>query len=125
MLKKRFLERYQKELAQLHASPAYKEYYQRNIKNWIDNWKLDTNAFLLDDSRNPNWSLDVVSRENPSGHVGSLEGMLHRNTGIKSLFPHPSTLQQNSNGTWRIVRNWSDPRVNFKFGGKLNKIKQN
>ena len=112
-------EKLQNQLNELLNTPEYQEYYQNNIQNWIDNWKLDKNAFILDENRAPLQTLDVIGR-NPNSFTQSLEGMIHRNTGIKSLFPHPSTLQQNPDGTWIISRNWSDPRVNFKLGGKLN-----
>lgn len=46
--------------------------------------------------------------------------MLRRNDGIKSLFPHPSRLIRNEDGTVQLLpTNWSDPRVNFALGGKL------
>ena len=48
-----------------------------------------------------------------------IEFRLRRNTGIKSLFPHPSTFVTNEDGTISIIRDWNDPRVNFKQGGKL------
>jgi len=48
--------------------------------------------------------------------------MLRRNTGIKSLFPHPSRLIRNEDGTVSLTStNWSDPRVNFALGGKMKK----
>ena len=49
----------------------------------------------------------------------SLEFALPRNTGIISLFPHPKTFRQNSDGTISLIRDWDDPRVNYKSGGKL------
>ena len=50
--------------------------------------------------------------------------MLRRNDGIKSLFPHPSRLIRNEDGTVQLLpTNWSDPRVNFALGGKLIKRK--
>lgn len=47
-----------------------------------------------------------------------MEFMLRRNTGIKSLFPHPQAFV-NQDGKILIDRNWTDPRINFKRGGKL------
>lgn len=44
--------------------------------------------------------------------------MLRRNTGIKSLFPHPQAFV-NQDGKILIDRNWTDPRINFKQGGRL------
>ena len=51
--------------------------------------------------------------------IQSIEGVIPRNTGIKSLFPHPSTLIKDSDGNWIIKRNWLDTRVNYKNGGKI------
>lgn len=49
-------------------------------------------------------------------------GMLRRNTGIKSLFPHPSRLVRGENGLLKMLpTNWDDPRVNFKQGGILKR----
>jgi hypothetical protein len=45
--------------------------------------------------------------------------MLRRNTGIKSLFPHPSLLTRDADGKLRIVRDWADSRINYKSGGRL------
>lgn len=43
-----------------------------------------------------------------------------RNTGIKSLFPHPSRFIRNEDGTVRLIpTDWSDIRVNYKQGGKI------
>lgn len=52
--------------------------------------------------------------------VKPMEFMLRRNTGIKSLFPHPETFVRGSDGKVNILRNWNDTRVNYKKGGKLN-----
>ena len=46
--------------------------------------------------------------------------MVPRNTGIKSLYPHPSAFLRDNNGKIIINRNWDDPRINFKHGGTLN-----
>jgi hypothetical protein len=51
-----------------------------------------------------------------------MEFMLRRNTGIKSLFPHPSTFTRDANGRIIINRIWEDPRVNYKQGGKMNTL---
>ena len=49
-------------------------------------------------------------------------GMLRRNTGIKSLFPHPSRLVRGEDGLLKMLpTNWDDPRVNFKQGGILKR----
>lgn len=51
------------------------------------------------------------------------EIMLRRNTGIKSLYPHPSRFVRNEDGTVSLLpSNWDDPRVNFKQGGQLPKL---
>lgn len=52
-----------------------------------------------------------------------MEFRLRRNTGIKSLFPHPDTFVRNPDGSVSILRDWNDPRVNYKNGGKIKKIK--
>ena len=52
--------------------------------------------------------------------VKPMEFMLRRNTGIKSLFPHPETFVRGSDGRVSILRDWNDARVNYKRGGKLN-----
>ena len=50
-------------------------------------------------------------------------GMLRRNTGIKSLFPHPSRLVRGEDGLLKMLpTNWADPRVNFKQGGILKRV---
>jgi hypothetical protein len=51
-------------------------------------------------------------------NVGEL--MIRRNTGIKSLYPHPSRFVKNADGTVTLKPvDWSDIRVNYKEGGKL------
>lgn len=46
--------------------------------------------------------------------------MIRRNTGIKSLYPHPSRFVRNADGTVTLIpTDWNDTRVNFKEGGKL------
>lgn len=48
-----------------------------------------------------------------------LEFALPRNTGIKSLFPHPETFIKNSDGSISLIRDWNDFRLNYKTGGKF------
>jgi hypothetical protein len=50
------------------------------------------------------------------------EFMVPRNTGIKSLYPHPSLFIKDANGKVTLNRNWDDIRVNYKQGGKMNLI---
>lgn len=50
-----------------------------------------------------------------------LEVALPRNTGIKTLFAHPSRFVRNADGSVSFTPvDWNDPRVDFKNGGKLN-----
>ena len=52
---------------------------------------------------------------------GNTAVMLRRNTGIKSLYPHPSRFVRNADGTVTLIpTDWNDSRVNFKEGGKIN-----
>lgn len=90
------------------GSPHNKALLQRQLVNMPIN---DTNAYL-----DPN---EVVH--------GFLQGpqygvLIRRNSGIKSLYPHPSRLIQNSDDTISLLpTDWSDVRVNFKNGGVLYK----
>lgn len=52
----------------------------------------------------------------------ALEFALPRNTGIKSLFPHPKTFIKNSDGSISLIRDWNDFRLNYKIGGKFKNI---
>lgn len=52
-------------------------------------------------------------------HIEPMEFMIRRNTGIKSLFPHPQTFVRDANGNIVINRDWKDIRVNYKKGGKI------
>lgn len=48
------------------------------------------------------------------------EVVISRDSGIKSLFPHPDRFIMNSDGTISFIPvDWNDPRFNFKNGGKL------
>lgn len=48
------------------------------------------------------------------------EIVISRDSGIKSLFPHPDRFIINSDGTTSFIPvDWNDPRFNFKYGGKL------
>lgn len=41
-------------------------------------------------------------------------------TSIKSLYPHPNAFVTNSDGTVTLQRDWSNPNLHYKVGGKLN-----
>lgn len=57
--------------------------------------------------------------QTPFGIPGG-ELMIRRNTGIKSLYPHPSRFVRDEDGFVHLIpTDWNDPRVNFKTGGKL------
>jgi hypothetical protein len=88
--------------------------YKNNIKKLVEDIKnINDNKLYIDNlSVKPGGTLSY-----PNRHVS--EFALKRNTGIKSLFPHPSLLIRDNNGKLKIIRNWSDPRVNYKNGGFL------
>lgn len=49
-----------------------------------------------------------------------LEFSLPRNTGIKSLFPHPDAFRLNpETNQYELIRSWNDHRLNYKTGGKI------
>lgn len=48
-----------------------------------------------------------------------VEFALTRNSGIKSLYPHPSLFVRNLDGTVTVARNWNDLKVNYKQGGSI------
>lgn len=57
--------------------------------------------------------------QTPFGLPGG-ELMIRRNTGIKSLYPHPSRFVRDADGFVHLIPvDWNDARVNFKKGGKL------
>jgi hypothetical protein len=50
----------------------------------------------------------------------ALEFALPRNTGIKSLFPHPDAFRLNpETNQYELIRSWNDSRLNYEKGGKL------
>lgn len=99
-----------------YQSSASKEY----IQELIDNRKLGNNIFIIDEHSVSVPNTTVPLRDGMP--VTPFEGMVARNTGIKSLFPHPSLLQKNNEGIWQMIRDWNDPRVNYSQGGVLNKF---
>ena len=98
-------------------SAEYQEYIKQNIEPYLK----DRDMFIIDN--------DAIGQDLPLGRtfmpslngtkIQSIEGVIPRNSGIKSLFPHPSTLIKDSDGNWIIKRNWLDTRVNYKNGGKI------
>lgn len=98
-------------------SPGYQAYISQNITPYTQ----ERNMFIIDsDAMTAPFHLGQSVFPLANGkEVFSIEGMIPRNTGIKSLFPHPSTLVKDANGNWVIKRDWLDPRVNYKKGGKL------
>lgn len=94
--------------------------YQEHINKLLKNIPNKDNKFYIDDVSS--YRKGVFGIDPVDDHMG--EFMLRRNTGIKSLFPHPSLFKRNADGTISLIRNWDDPRVNYKQGGKLIK-KQN
>lgn len=93
------------------------EEYKQIIQDLIKKTPIDDNKLYIDDiSALPVGSLDPINGIRA-------EYLLRRNNGIKSLFPHPSVFVRNKYGTVSVIRNWQDPRVNYKIGGKLIKRK--
>ena len=86
-------------------------------------WKLQNvpEGVILDDlATNQQQRLFAPAPTSPGGqnthHIGV---MLRRNTGIKSLYPHPSRfINENGKVILKPV-DWADPRVNYKDGGKI------
>ena len=71
----------------------------------------------------------IDTKEAAASLFGEYEGpnaavMIRRNTGIKSLFPHPSRFVRNPDGSVSLIpTDWSDIRVNYKQGGIINRFK--
>lgn len=87
--------------------PTMREVFKQQLKNIPKN---DNRAYL-DFMEHPMGDWDFKS---PAAI------MLRRNTGIKSIYPHPSRFIRNADGTVTLIpTNWSDARVNFKQGGTL------
>jgi hypothetical protein len=97
--------------------PDVQDYIQTKIKEPMENWKLDRNAFVLETEPIPGST--ILYPDNSMRNYATAEGMIHRNDGIKSLFPHPSTLTKNDAGNWVIQRDWNNPKVNYRDGGRL------
>ena len=93
-----------------------KEDYISKVLNPAIEHAKESNILIVDDiSMYPqNFESLPISREFPL-----LEFGITRNSGIKSLFPHPSTIVRNADGTFTVNRNWNDLRVNHKNGGKF------
>jgi hypothetical protein len=102
-------------LKEAQNNPYIKE-YNAFIQKLINDWKLNKDAFIIDSH---SWNHPTVTPLKNGKPIYGIEGMIHRNTGIKSLFPHPSTLMKDDSGNWIIKRDWNDPRVNYKNGGKI------
>lgn len=93
-------------------NPVEKQkYIDEFIKPIIDNTKQRDIAVVDDISHYP-------SRQFTSSP--QLEFMVPRNSGIKSLYPHPSLFVENKDGSISLIRNWLDNRVNFSKGGSIH-----
>lgn len=111
----------------LHASPEERLKYPQDLKDLYEGALLKAKEKIKDTPIESGrlW-IDPALIEN-SGvaprlsltKIKPMEFMLRRNDGIKSLFPHPSLFIKDANGKIIINRNWLDPRVNFKSGGKI------
>lgn len=89
-----------------------------------ENGRIKLNDIIKSIPKNDNRAyIDLSERAAGMGadYSGPSAGvMVRRNTGIKSLYPHPSRFIRNSDGTVSLIpTNWSDVRVNFKQGGIL------
>jgi hypothetical protein len=111
---------YDAKIKEVQNDPYIKE-YSAFIQKLINDWKLNKDAFIIDDH---GWNHPSVTPMKDGNPIYGIEGMLHRNTGIKSLFPHPNTLIQDESGNWIIKRDWNDPRVNYKNGGKIKETNE-
>lgn len=116
-------------ITDIKSMPHYSqiEHLPENMMNRSRNYvrTLRPNDQLVINSsggmRNP--TLQPTKFQTVSNMGDHLEFRLRRNTGIKSLFPHPDTFVRNPDGSVSILRDWNDPRVNYKHGGKLNQNK--
>lgn len=102
-----------------YDSLEYKTYLAQNVLPYTN----ERDMFIVD-SDALGYNLRLGQTINPllNGHkIDGIEGGVPRNTGIKSLFFHPSLLKRNEFGKLEVIRDWNDPRVNYKQGGKLNK----
>lgn len=103
-----------KKLLPSYISPnqvGSQEDYSEMIKRLIEDTPINDNKLYIDDI-----SMPVQSTLTPANKY-TTEYMLRRNTGIKSLFPHPSLFVRDANGTVQINRDWEDIRLNYKNGG--------
>ena len=87
---------------------SYADYIRKLLKN-IPNEK--TRMWIGDGGNRPELTTE--------GFIPK-EVMIRRNTGIKSLFPHPDLFVRDNSGKVILDRNWNDIRVNYKQGGKMN-----
>lgn len=85
--------------------------YKKKIIDLLKETPVKDNKLYIDD-------ISVFPRGTLTPPNGTLsEYMIRRNTGIKSLYPHPSLFIKDEHGAVKLLRDWSDPRVNFKNGG--------
>lgn len=68
--------------------------------------------------RHPTLQPTKIKTKSNSGD--QMEFRLRRDTGIKSLFPHPSTFIKNDDGSISIIRDWNDPRINYAVDPSLD-----
>lgn len=111
----------------LHASPEEKLKYPQDLRELYENalakakervatTPVESSRLWIDPALIKN---SGVAPRLSLIKVKPMEFMLRRNTGIKSLFPHPSTFTRDADGRIVINRIWEDPRVNYKQGGKM------
>lgn len=101
-----------------HMSWSYDGQYEAEyLRPAIQN-AVEGNMMIIDDA-----SHVVLGQMNPQGK--QVEFGLTRNSGIKSLFPHPSLFVRNPDGTVSIARDWRDIRINYKQGGSIKIKKKN
>lgn len=115
------IEAWTKEIEELMSNEAVVKYLDE-VQNINSNWGLDQNILIRDASSPAAYGwLGTISPELGGKAVTPYEFMLHRNEGIKSLFPHPSVFRRGEDGAVSVTRDWLDPRVNYAKGGNLNK----
>lgn len=88
--------------------------YKDIVQSLIEKTPINDNKLYIDDiSMSPMGTLTGLT------HPHRQEYMLRRNSGIKSLYPHPSLFKRDINGNVSVIRDWTDERVNYKSGGKI------
>lgn len=88
--------------------------YKDIVQSLIEKTSINDNKLYID-----NISMSPMGTLTGLTHPHRQEYMLRRNSGIKSLYPHPSLFKRDVNGNVSVIRDWTDERVNYKSGGKI------